>query len=702
MMVPLRNLPAPLPVAAPKPDRQVLQWVAVLAVAMTAIALAPRVGWIAEYPQAWTLPVADWVGGLTLWFAETFRGVFRAIAAAVEAPMVALQALLQGLPWCVTLGLVTLLAWQSGGLASAVFAAVSLFYIVVIGYWQESMSTLALVGIAIPLSTVLGFGLGVLSYRSARARWVIGPLLDLMQTVPAFAYLIPILLLFGFGPVVGLIASAIFAIPPMVRNTELGLARVPAEIRESALMSGCTRRQAFWWSEVPTALPQILVGINQTTMCALSMVIIAAIVGGFADIGWEVLSTMRKAQFGQSLLSGLVIVLLAVLLDRLTAGFARRSRTPLHDLRGLSRGGLAAAAAAIAAAGTLLAALVPALWNWPDALRLYPAEWLNGVLGHVTTEFQASLTAIEEGALFYVLLPIKIGLANAVAPFSWGISFAPDIKIAYFQGVALIAALAAWGVSWRLGVGAAICGGLLFYGVTGLPWPAFLLVVTLVAYQIGGVPVAGLALFAQGFLLLTGMWGPAMLSVYLCGAAVAVSVGLGVGLGMLAAASDRLSAVLRPVNDTLQTMPQFVLLIPALMFFGVGEFAALLAIVLYAMVPAIRYTEAGLRKVPPTLVEVAESVGCTRFQVFWYVKLPQAVPEILLGINQTILFALAMLVIAALVGTTGLGQQVYVALGKADAGQGFVAGLGMALIAMTADRIFQAAARERKRALGIG
>ena len=148
-----------------------------------------------------------------------------------------------------------------------------------------------------------------------------------MQTVPAFAYLIPLLLLFGFGPVVGLIASAIYATPPMVRNTMLGLDRVPSDISEAGLMSGCTRRQQFWHVEVPTALPQILVGFNQTTMAALSMVIVAAIIGGFEDIGWEVLSSMRKAEFGQSMLSGLVIALLAILIDRLTIGFAKERPT---------------------------------------------------------------------------------------------------------------------------------------------------------------------------------------------------------------------------------------------------------------------------------------------------------------------------------------------------------------------------------------
>ena len=133
-----------------------------------------------------------------------------------------------------------------------------------------------------------------------------------MQTVPTFAYLIPILLLFGFGPVVGVVASAIYACPPMVRNMILGLQKVPSDVIESGLISGATRHKLFWWVQVPSALKNIMIGINQTTMAALSMVIIAAIIGSSADIGWEVLSTMRKAQFGQSLLAGIVIALIAM------------------------------------------------------------------------------------------------------------------------------------------------------------------------------------------------------------------------------------------------------------------------------------------------------------------------------------------------------------------------------------------------------
>ena len=201
---------------------------------------------------------------------------------------------------------------------------------VLIGYWEESMNTLALVIISVPMAIFIGFGLGVWGFFSKRAEKVIMPILDIFQTVPTFAYLLPILLLFGFGTVVGLIASILYSFPPMVRNTILGLKRVPDHIIESAIMSGANTKQLFWQAMLPSCKKQIL-GINQSTMAALSMVIIAAIIGGTADIGWEVLYYIRKAEVGQSLVVGLVIALMAIIIDRITSGFALNSDKAIKD-----------------------------------------------------------------------------------------------------------------------------------------------------------------------------------------------------------------------------------------------------------------------------------------------------------------------------------------------------------------------------------
>ena len=172
-------------------------------------------------------------------------------------------------------------------------------------------------------------------------------------------------------------------------------------------------------------------------------------------------------------------------------------------------------------------------------------------------------------------------------------------------------------------------------------------------------------------------------------------------LGVLASQSDQVSAFLRPINDTLQTIPLFVFLIPVLMVFQHGDFAAVLAIVMYAIVPAIRYTEHGIRNVPADIVEAARASGCTRGQLLRLVQLPLALPEIMLGLNQVVVFALAMLIVTALLGTQDLGQKIYQALARSELGNGIVAGLCIAFIAMIADRIIQALSARWKANLGL-
>jgi glycine betaine/proline transport system permease protein len=205
----------------------------------------------------------------------------------------------------------------------------------------------------------------------------------------------------------------------------------------------------------------------------------------------------------------------------------------------------------------------------------------------------------------------------------------------------------------------------------------------------------------MAYLLVSGIWEYAILSIYLCGIAVLGSFLAGSGMGIWAAHSNTISRILRPINDTLQTMPLFVLLIPIVMIFKVGEFTALLAICLYAIVPAQRYAESALRGLPVGVIEAARCMGCTPWQLLVEVKLPLALPGLMLGLNQTIMYGISMLVITALVGTKELGQQVYVGLSDGDFGVGMVAGLGMAAIAMIADRLTQAWSQRKKMSLGL-
>ena len=679
-----------------------LPWIIVLVITAASLHLRSDYDWLVKVPQPWLIPVAEWINIAMDWFIDTFKWFFRAVNWVLNWPLVGVQTFLQWLPWPATIAVFCTVAMVASGWKLALFTGISLGYMVMTGYWAPSMNTLAVVFISIPLAIGIGFFLAIGAYRSRRINSFVQPTLDLMQTVPTFAYLIPILLLFGFGPVVGVVASAIYACPPMVRNMILGLQKIPSDVLESGLMSGATKHQLFWWVQVPSALKNIMIGVNQTTMAALSMVIIAAIIGSSADIGWEVLSTMRKAQFGQSLLAGIVIALIAMVLDRISWGFSDRTRAiERNHLPKAERYRPWFFALGLMIFFTLLAMVVPFFRVYPESWVVFPADPINDGLTYITANYAHVTDAIKNTTYFYFLLPLRVGLAKAVSPFSWGFALTSSMIWGY---AIMSTAVCAWlfiKQGWQAAIAAVIFFGIVYFGITAMPWAAFILIATLLAWQVGGAKIAVLSLSGWSFMLLSGVWPQAMLSVYMCLASVIVCLLLGGALGIWASQNQYVSNFLRPINDTLQTMPLFVILIPFLMFFQIGEFTAFLAIIAYAIVPTIRYTEHGLRNVPSETVEAAQSMGCTNRQILWEVKMPLAIPEIMLGLNQTVMFALAMLVISALVGTKGLGQSVYIALGKADPGLGMVAGLGMALIAIIADRILQSWSHKRKEKLGI-
>ena len=513
-----------------------------------------------------------------------------------------------------------------------------------------------------------------------------------MQTVPTFAYLTPLLFLFGFGPVVGLIASAIYAAPPMARNVILGLERVESDIKEAAIMSGGTRLQQLFLIEIPSAKTQIMVGVNQCLMAALSMVIIAAVIGGFKDIGWEVLLTMRKAYFGPSLMAGMVIVIFAMIIDRYSSKLA--SDRVRYSLR---------VAVAIAMTGVILSV---ATWrSLPDpseiALLDPVSNWLDTGLTAFLKDNGAGLDGLKNGAMFYGLLPLKIGLDGAVLPFTWGFAWTKGMSVALYAAAAAVGLLLAMRGRATLGITLVILVGIVETGVAELPWPFVLVGAGAIGWVSGGRKLAIFAVVMLALILFSGLWERAMLSLYMSGASVLTCAVVGGAIGLLCAVSPLAWRFVLPICDMLQTIPLFVFLIPVLMFFQIGEFSAFLAICLYAIVPMIRYTRHGLINTPDEMIEAAVSSGATEWQTMVEVRAPYAAPTILLGLNQTILYAFAMLVIAALIGTTGLGQSIYGALAQADVGLGIASGAAMAILALVADRLVQGFAEERRQALGL-
>lgn len=684
------------------PTRTHMLWGA-LAIALTASPLLTGVApWLKAYPETLVVPFTPALNQFMSWFVGATVPAFRALAWLLGQPIAGMRALLQALPWPLVIGLCLVAAHAAAGWRLVIFTAAGMLYMAGVGYWAQSMNTLALVAISVPLSVVAGFLVGVVAFRWPSAEKILTPALDFLQTVPTFAYLIPILLLFGFGPVTGLVASMLYAFPAMVRNTILGLRRVPSDVVESGIMSGARPWQLFWQVRVPTALRQILLGVNQTTMAALSMVIVASIIGGTQDIGWEVLSTMRKAAFGESLLAGLVIALIAMIMDRITSGLAANDRgAPLETQNLLARHRHLLLVAALVPGALLLAHWIPVLQIYPKAWTIYPAAPINDLIDFVVVNFKSAIDQIKRLAFFFVMLPIRSGLESTVKPITWGFEWTAVHSAGYAVLTVVLAVYAARALSIAAGFAVVMAAAVFFFGIINIPWAVLIVLVTALAWSAGGARLAVGTFVGLLFLLVSGIWVYAMLSVYLCGIAVLLSFAIGSALGIIAANSDGTSRLLRPINDTLQTMPLFVLLIPIIMIFQVGEFTALIAICLYAMVPAVRYAEHALRHLPQDVIEAATAMGCTPRQLLWQVKLPLALPELMLGLNQTIMYAIAMLVITALVGTKELGQQVYVGLSDGDFGVGFVAGLGMAIIAMIADRLTQAWSRRRRIELGL-
>ncbi len=596
-------------------------------------------------------------------FPWTFKEFTRAIAAGIEFPYEIIRSLLASgfaiplgsgeswqtppISWLGLLVVLTAAAYRLRDWKLALMVFLCIGYLAVFGNWESAAITFSSIAVAVPIGVVSGAAIGILGYRHERIERAITPVLDLMQTVPIFAYLVPVLFLFGFGPVSAIAATVIYAMPPMVRVTILALKTVPSEIKEFGKMVGCTKRQMTWKVLIPAAAPGLMVGINQVIMLSLNMVIIASMIGA-GGLGFDVLASLRRQAIGDGLEAGIAITLIAIVLDRLTQALAQSepstqeeiARTFLRRHRNLSL------AILVLLSTTAISFFAPFFAQWPEMFEISTGQFWNDLIKWINVNFFDELEAVKIFLLLNVLKPLK----------------------------ALLLAL---------------------------PWPGVLLLLALAGLQLGGIRLAILVVACASFILITGQWTKAMITVYLCGISVIIATIIGLLIGITASRFTTLKRSVLVLIDTLQTLPSFVYLLPVVMLFRVGDFSAMIAVVLYALPPAVRYTLYGIEQISPSLIEAAKTSGCTKFQLLRKVQIRLAWPEIMLGINQTVMFALSMLVITALVGTRDLGQEVYIALTKADTGRGLVAGLSVAFIAIITDRLISAAAKKRRQALGV-
>lgn len=558
------------------------------------------------------------------------------------------------LPWTVVAACSVLLGYVLSGRVVAIFVACAMSYIAIFGQWRPAMETLSFVLVAAPLSVVLGVLFGIWAYKSQRVEAALMPLLNVAQTMPHFSYLVPVTVFFGVGDHAGAIATVIFATPPMIRLTLLGLKEVSPEVAEAGTMNGCNRFQLLFKVLIPSARHNILVGVNQVIMQCLAMAVIASFIGA-KGLGFNLLLALNQLRIGQALELGICIVLIAVSLDKLSLGWANKQIDYFADEKFVARHKNKLLALAILTVGIALAYIGKFVFK--DGINYFyliphnkgiTTEWLwqSGV-DWMVDNWYSGLQVFNTGLIVNVLIPMK----NAYLSMPVIATFVLVMGIGY------------------------IVGGLRSALIVG----AFLL-----------------------FIALTEWWDRALITAYMTTFAVIVSVIIGTIVGTLCAQSERASKVILLVCDTFQTFPSFIYLIPVIMLFGVTDTSVLIAVIVYATIPAVRYTVEGLRSVPQSLQDAGSMSGVTRWQRLLNVELPLAIPHIMLGINQVVVFGLFMVIIGAMIGTEDLGQYILKALSdKNGIGNGLMLGLCVAFIGLAVDHIIQTWAKEKRAALGL-
>ena len=607
--------------------------------------------WTRVWPREMGLPfieiinaVVEFLRKTPLLFGITFRDATRLVASAVDLPLGLVEGVLVSgfeslrlppLPWTALVGLAFVFGWWLKGWRLALLASSCIFYMALFGKWKLSLVTLSVVLVAAPIAASVGLGIGIAAARSKRVEKVVWPFLNVLQSLPHFSYLIPVAIFIGVSHKAGVIATILFAFPPMARLTLVGLRSVSNEVREAGLMAGCNARQMLWRVELPSALQALLLGVNQVVMQCLAMVVISSFIGA-KGLGQDLLFRLQSLRLGQALEIGVAIVFVAVTLDRLSIALSEkkpRERKAVGALwQRFPHSSVAVAVLLLSLAG---AWLHPAGQTFPKSWTVTTAPLWDSFVVYITVHWFDALSFFREGLLLYVLIPVR-------STFQW------------------------------------------------LPWPFYLFVAAALGYRLGGWRLAATVSGFIMFIVLSGYWARSTITAYMVFVSLLCCALLGLPLGIWASLSQRRTRAVMLVCDSLQTFPSFIYLIPVIMLFRVGDVAAIMAVVIYASIPIVRYTIFGLRGVAQETVEAALICGATPRQVLWKVRMPLALPEIMLGVNQTIMFALFMVTIAAFIGTTDLGQEIFRALTFNDAGKGLVVGLCIAFMGLTVDRLLVA------------
>ena len=552
--------------------------------------------------------------------------------------------ILTWLTWPGVVAAFTGLGLAIGGWKLALLGATGALSFGVLGLWESSIDTLGLTLAAVLIALAIGIPIGIAAGRNPRLMRLISPILDFLQIMPTFAYLAPLALLFLIGSPTAAIATVLYCIAPAIRITALGIRGVSATTVEASTAMGSTRWQLLRKVQLPMARSTIILGINQTMMMALSMVVITVLVDA-PGLGKDIIAALQTVDVGAAFDAGLAIVIIAIILDRFTSTAGERAdpkRQALIAGRPDRTRQLWAIGAAIAIGGVLVGRLaMGGEPEFPEQIAFSFQGAVNDVTNWLRSEANDVTEAIKNVVTFGLINPIESVLTSA----PWW------LVVVGIVGVAL----------WVSGVGAAI----------------------------GTIVCLGLILALQ-------VWEHSMQTLTTVVVGTAITLVLGIALGILSARSPRFSAVLRPLLDAAQTMPAFVYLLPAVALFGPTRFTAIVAALIYAVPPVIRLVEAGIRLVPATVVEAATAAGSTSRQLLWKVQLPMARQALLVAANQGIVLVLAMVVVGGLVGAGGLGYDVVAGFARRDFfGEGLAAAIAIVLLGIMLDRITQGAGRRK-------
>ena len=652
---------------------------------------------------------SSWINAGEGWMKDNYRWFTRAIAGVIKGWYYFAEDFLIDSPWLIIFLLLVLPSLRVAGLRLTLFVIFTLSFWGLTGLWNPAMQTLALMGISVFASVFFGVLIGLWCSQSDRVEATIRPFLDIMQVMPAFVYLIPAVFFFGVGGPPAIIASMIYAMPPIIRLTNLGIRQVSHETIETAESFGSSRFQMLTKIQIPLALPSIMMGINQTIMMALGLVVLAAFIGA-QGLGYQVWKAIKQLDNGFSIEAGLCILFMAIMFDRFSAAFNNMNSSPLPK-------------------DQVKFHLLPQTWDSYSIPRLI--EKFIDLIFTCVGRFFSGLVFLLGSLIERVLSLIDINLAKRVSKnlntyvffFSSLIilisvyicdiyileigEFPKDLRLsirspidAGVDWLATNSSVVAFTKSVRIIIYFYLLNPLDYY-FSHLPWWFLMAALMLISYAAVGVRFAIICGILLTFIGFCNIWQESMITLSSVIVSVIICFIIGVPLGIFAAYNKRFERFQAPILDAMQTLPAFCYLVPIIMVFGANKTSVILATVIYSIVPMIRLTILGLTQIPESYTEVSKSFGGTTLQTLIKIKYPMAIPNLVMGFNQTVMMAFAMQIVTPLIGGKGLGREVYQALAKSDTGKGLAAGMAICLLAIIIDRISMAVTKKQRDALGL-